>query len=250
MKISLIVFALMLLVVSSEAKWSCFSKYDKMDDVRVNGCSTDDTTGYRTFRGAPSLLVRTSNDELEIYLSAGEYVGNIENIEVKFDSQPKETIGVGSSTDNIAMFIDASARVAFLEKIMKYKKLLVRFTPYSENPRTLEFNLVGFKSKDSSKLLDKIQQIVSARMQLLAQELAEAEKAEKEANEKVAREVAEAKANEKAEKLEKEANEKAENEKKVKLKKEAREAVANGKIIDAELCEMLGKKWEWNGQCL
>lgn len=239
MKIRLIVFTLMFLVVSSEAKWSCFSKYDKMDDVHINGCSTDEATGYRTFRGAPTLLVRTSNNELEIYLSAGEYVGNIEDIEVKFDSQPKETIGVGSSTDNIAMFIDASARVAFLEKIMKHKKLLVRFTPFSENPRTLEFNLVGFKSKNSSKLLDKIQQIVSARMQLLAQELAESEKAEKEANEKVAREVAEANANEKAE-----------NEKKAKLKKEAREAVANGKIIDAQLCEMLGKKWEWNGQCL
>jgi len=243
MKIKLIALTLIVLSVSAEAKWSCFSKYDKMDDVRVNGCSTDDITGYRTFKGVPSLLVRTSNNELEIYLSAGEYVGNIEDIEVKFDSQPKETIGVGSSTDNIAMFIDASARVAFLEKIMNHKKLLVRFTPFSENPRTLEFNLVGFKSKNSSKLLDKIQQIVSVRMQLLAQELAEVEKAEEEAKkaeEKVKKGEEEAKLKEEAIKLKAKAND----------MRSAQEAISNGKIIDAQLCEMLGKRWEWNGQCL
>lgn len=154
---------------SAEAKWSCFSKYDKMDEVRINGCSTDDISGYRTFRGTPTLYVRTTNNELEVYLSAGEYVGNIEDIEIRFDNATKEIIGVSSSTDNVAMFIDESQTLDFVRKIMKYKKLLVRFTPLNENPRTLEFNLSGFNSKNSVKLIGVINQLISVENKKIEQ---------------------------------------------------------------------------------
>lgn len=158
----------------AEAKWSCFSKYDKMDDVHINGCSTDDISGYRTFRGIPTLYVRTTNNELEIYLSAGEYVGNIEDIEVRFDNTPKETIGVSSSTDNVAMFVDESQTLAFTRKIMKHKKLLVRFTPLNENPRTLEFNLIGFNSKNSTKLIGIVNRLIDNENKKIEEEKKEA----------------------------------------------------------------------------
>lgn len=234
MKIKLIILALIVISVTSEAKWSCFSKYDKMDDVRVNGCSTDDASGYRTFRGVPSLLVRTSNNDLEIYLSANEYVGNIEDIEVKFDNQPKEIVGVGSSTDNVAMFIEDSATLAFAKKIMSHKKLLVRFNPLNENPRTLEFNLVGLNSKNSSKLIEKIKQIQLVEKERLAREIAEVKKAEEES------------------KLAEEASKLKEEENKI---RSTQEASINSKITNGKECEMLSKRWEWNGsinewQCL
>ncbi|MDD3769198.1 MAG: hypothetical protein PHV10_01160 [Sulfuricurvum sp.] len=81
----------------------------------------------------------------------------------------KETIGVGSSTDNVAMFIDESQTLDFVRKIMKYKKLLVRFTPLNENPRTLEFNLSGFNSKNSVKLIGVINQLISAENKKIEQ---------------------------------------------------------------------------------
>lgn len=220
---------------SAEAKWSCFSKYDKMDDVRINGCSTDDLSGYRTFRGIPTLYVRTTNNELEVYLSAGEYVGNIEDIEIRFDSTSKETIGVGSSTDNVAMFIDESQTLDFVRKIMKYKKLLVRFTPLNENPRTLEFNLSGFNSKNSVKLIGVINQLISAENKKIEQ----AKKDEEDAK-------LQAKKDEEAAKLlaEQQQNNKAIDDKEF---YKTIENMKNNGTLNGTNCEKFGGEWNWHG---
>ncbi len=156
MKIATSIFFLLISIQSLEAKWSCFSDYDKMDNIRVYGCSSKDISGHRTLIGKPSLFIRTSNDELEIYISAQEYIGNVSEIEVKFGTSPKTTYTVSTSTDNVAMFLDDP--ISFMSNIKKNNKVLIRYIPYNESPVTIEFDIKGFTSsnKNLTKIIDRL----------------------------------------------------------------------------------------------
>jgi hypothetical protein len=246
MKYKYFVFFMIVFSFVAEAKWACFSKYDKMDDVRINGCSTDDKSGYRTFRGTPTLYVRTTNNELEIYLSANEYVGNIEEIEVKFDNLTKEIVSVGSSTDNVAMFISESDVVNFAKKLMKYKKLLVRFTPLNENPRTLEFNLIGLNSKSSSKLIGVINLLVDTENKKIEQDIKDEETAKLQAikDEEATKLLAQKELEEKERLVYKEIEER---ERKEKEFYKIEEILKNNGSVTGEICEQYGGVWSWYG---
>lgn len=161
MKFIQIVIVIMIFVTSLEAKWKCSSKIDKMDSIQIDTCLTSNIDGYKSLRGAPVLLIKTAGEQFDIYFSIGEYVGGIEEIEVKFGNSPKELYDVGVSTDNTALFIyDTSA---FIEKMFKNDTLIIRYLPLNGSTTTLEFDIRGFKSKDSTKLFSSINRIISAK---------------------------------------------------------------------------------------
>jgi len=189
---------------TAEAKWSCFSDYDKMNDIHVYGCSTNEISGYKTLRGKPSLYIRTSGHKMSAYINAGEYVGNVEDIEVKFDNDNKDTYLTSSSTNNLSIFISEPAQ--FIDNMKKHKKVLIKYTPYNENPATVEFDI-----RDFIKIAKKLDQSILSIQTL--------EKEAKETEQRIALE---------------------------KKKEEEEMLIRNNGFTDEELCAKKDGDWKWN----
>lgn len=179
----------------AEAKWSCTSSFDKMDNTHIYGCSTDNINSYTTLRGKPYLYIRTRNDNLDVYVTANEYVGNVDNIEVKFDNDEKKTYSVSQSTDKLALFVRDS--LEFVQSMQKHKKILIRYTPYNESPVTVEFDSRGLNTASKSfknqinKLIDIEKMDIEKKIQekkereiYLKQKIIDAEQREKEIEER------------------------------------------------------------------
>lgn len=166
MKFMQIAIVIMIFVASLEAKWICSSKFDKMDNVQVDSCSTPNTDGYKTLKGSPILMVRTSGDQFDVFFGIGEFVGGIKEIEAKFGNEDKEVYAVSVSTNNTTLFIDNTD--LFVSKMLKNKNLLVRFTPYNGSPTTLEFDLSNFVSKNSVQLHTSIQNINKSKLDFMS----------------------------------------------------------------------------------
>lgn len=158
--IKIVSLFIILFSLSVEAKWESFSSYDKMDHIKIDGLKTYDLNGHKTIIGKPKLLVRSSNGALSVFIDASEYVGNVEEVEAKFDNDEKITVNVSPSTDNRALFISDEETFKFIKNIVSHKVLLVRYLPYNESPVTLEFDLKGF-IKSNKELSLKIQKDIN-----------------------------------------------------------------------------------------
>jgi len=147
------IFLLIISTIVLFAAWEHSSNYDEFEGKKyfyLIARSLNTVYDYiRPYKS--SLIVRivadSSGIHKEIYITTQEYVGNVDEIETKYDNGPIKIVRVFPSTDHKAMFIADTYIKTTLQNFKKHNKFYVRYQPFSENPRTVKFSLKGFSKK-------------------------------------------------------------------------------------------------------
>ena len=98
-----------------------------------------------------TIVARCGSNKTELYAIWNTYVGDdsnsvydeFKNVEVRIGDAPANTERWSVSTDKQATF--AGAAVPMLKAMAGEEKLVLRTTPYGENPITAVFDLSGFR---------------------------------------------------------------------------------------------------------
>lgn len=97
--------------------------------------------------GDHALVVRQRGKKLECYVSTGDFLLTVDNIETrrspvkyKFDEEPIIQEAWTISADNTALFYPGNPR-AFLRKMAKAKRLIIEYSPSDKVPQTESFDL-------------------------------------------------------------------------------------------------------------
>lgn len=132
-------------VVSALGKWNVREEKSPIDDsLNVHLFVTSNETvrsGYSTVK--PSLHIRCSENETNVFLNWGLYLG-LEKTKMltRFDKEKATMSSWSISTNNEAVFVRGND-IEFAKKVMKHQKLLVKVTPFGENPIVATFDISG-----------------------------------------------------------------------------------------------------------
>lgn len=112
--------------------------------------------GFR--KSHPVLILRHKEGVSEAYVSWPMYLGNDKlPVTVRFDSDEAITENWGCSTDGKAVFSPFPFS-DFLQMILTSKRLVVRLTPFGENPETATFDISGFSDCVDDEVLGVLKQ--------------------------------------------------------------------------------------------
>jgi hypothetical protein len=131
--------------------WITDTDRDPIDDSAVITASLIAESGAAKFGEPVMLVARCGSNKTELYALWHEYVGDdsnsvyeeFKNVEVRVGDDPARTERWTVSTDKQATF--AGSAVSLLKEMSGKKKLVLRTTPYGENPITAIFDLEGFE---------------------------------------------------------------------------------------------------------
>jgi type VI secretion system protein VasI len=129
----------------TEGNWRISTDVSPIDDSKTVVCILDADAsvqvGYNTIK--PSLIVRYKEGGLNAYVNYGTFLGS-DNIPVtlRFGKGNAESTTWSISTDNKAAFISGNV-AQFVNRLESVDSLIVRLTPYSENPVTISFSPNG-----------------------------------------------------------------------------------------------------------
>lgn len=103
----------------------------------------------------PSLVARWKEGSMEVFLNFGQFLGSSgkAQVTIRYD---REVAGVEQwsfSSDRESVF--APSGEDSLRRLLKHERMVVRITPYGENPVTAEFDLRGL-SKAAPALIGKL----------------------------------------------------------------------------------------------
>jgi DNA-directed RNA polymerase subunit RPC12/RpoP len=93
----------------------------------------------------PTLIIRHKEGETDVYFNTGSYLGS-DNVKVthRLDKYKPTTLTWGLSTDSKSIFYPTDVKT-FINGLRFNKQLVIRLTPYNENPITAVFNLTGLE---------------------------------------------------------------------------------------------------------
>jgi type VI secretion system protein VasI len=116
-----------------------YMRTESLGSVQCNSYSGPETV---------TLLMRCKENTTSFFLSAGCHFasghGGYGNVEYRIDDRPAGKKGFTESTNNKALGLwNGSKAIPFIKKLLGKERLLVRFTPYAQNPMTAEFNVSG-----------------------------------------------------------------------------------------------------------
>lgn len=132
-------------VVSDPGKWNVHEEKSPIDDsfnVHLFVMSNKTVkSGYNTVK--PSLHIRCSENETNVFLNWGLYLG-LEKTKMltRFDKEKATMSSWSISTNNEAVFVQGND-IEFAKKIMKHQKLLVKVTPFGGNSVMTTFDISG-----------------------------------------------------------------------------------------------------------
>jgi type VI secretion system protein VasI len=127
------------------SKWQVEVKTSPIDDSRtvIASLVANESvgSGYRSYK--PTLIVRNQEGKIEIYIFTDDFLGS-DGIKVttRMDKNNAVTRTWDISTDHKAAFHPVPKLLA--KVLTDAETMTVRFTPYSESPRTFSFNTRGF----------------------------------------------------------------------------------------------------------
>lgn len=132
--------------------WITNTDRDPIDDSAVITASLDAESGQAKFGDRVMLVARCGSNKTEVYAIWHDYVGDdsnsvyeeYKNVEVRVGEAPARTERWTVSTDKEATF--ARSAVPLLKEMNGKEKLVLRVTPYGENPVTAIFDLKGFEA--------------------------------------------------------------------------------------------------------
>lgn len=129
---------------NSEEKgaWEVSVKKDPMDDSNKITISLDPSEKVAGFY-SPSLIIRYSQNKMEIYFYWGNYLAENNKITLRYDQEKAFSETWTMSSDNTATFCPKPSK--FILKLLKHDKIAVQVTPYNEGPMTVVYDISGLK---------------------------------------------------------------------------------------------------------
>lgn len=162
----LLIFVI-LIVSNIEANWICQNQYDPIEDSNLNICQTNSLQKDNT-NATEQLVLRSTRNNLEIFLILGINTQHINEIEVKFDKKPKKTYHVNPSSDMSSIFINSDV-INFGKNILENNLVYVRYLSDNNFLNTIQFDIRNFESKTSSQLVKNIIQLDNEEKELVKQ---------------------------------------------------------------------------------
>jgi len=110
----------------------------------------DDSPSVTMFKSAEfsdqTLVLRCKEDKTEAYLITENFLGdNSTNVIIRFDSENAMKQKFSLSTDNKALFF--SHAITNIKKMLKSKKVVIRYNKFNGSPVTLTFNIDDLNEK-------------------------------------------------------------------------------------------------------
>jgi hypothetical protein len=141
-------------IPTEPAKWLTNQEADPLTDKQTYYFILQADSGTNEWGKKPVLIIRSTDDDLELYINWNTYLGNDTDnyknpgkyITVRIDSDQPTTALWGNSTDDKASFCPWNKVVDLVQRIGEGTKLVARCTPYGANPITAIFDIHGFKS--------------------------------------------------------------------------------------------------------
>jgi len=135
----------------TQGAWRISTSTSPMDDTptALLHLSATGKVGSGLRKGTPVLNIRCMEGDLAGYIDFGFFIGsNTVAVEYRYDRGKKRKRVWGMSTDRSAIFFPGGQdnQIAFVKKLNKTDRLLVRLTPYGENPILAEFQTAGLQS--------------------------------------------------------------------------------------------------------
>ena len=126
-------------------KWTVSTKINPVDDSQMIFFILTADSGEGVYGGPVALIIRYSNDETEVYINWGSYMGSEVYVTLRLGQEPAQQSEWMLSSDSKATFYPGST-VALIKKILGVDKLVAQSVPYSENPITAIFDVRGLKN--------------------------------------------------------------------------------------------------------
>lgn len=126
--------------------WELWKDKSPLDDSTVYTVRREAESPVRGgFRKSPPVLIlRSKEGKCEAYISWPLYISRDKlPVSVRFDSDEAVTEEWNCSTDGKAVFSPFPFQ-DFLDMVLNSKRLVVRLTPFGENPETATFDISGF----------------------------------------------------------------------------------------------------------
>lgn len=125
--------------------------------VKTHKSAIDDSTNVTLSRQAfngftdafgpsivPTLVIRCHENKTDVIVNWKTYLGlDSTRMTTRLDTEKAQTKTWSISSDNKAVF--ARSPIGFVKGMLDNSVMLVRITPYGENPETVEFGLNGLK---------------------------------------------------------------------------------------------------------
>lgn len=130
-------------------KWEVINDTSAFDDsaivILALEAEQDITGAFETTR--PTLILRCQEAQTEAYIVTGlapdVESGNLDRAtaRIRFGEESAETLVMGKSTDDKALFFDAPESI--IERMAHHERLIFGFTPFSASPVETTFDLRG-----------------------------------------------------------------------------------------------------------
>lgn len=132
-------------------KWEVINDRSSFDDsptvILALEAESDISGAFETTR--PILVLRCQEGETDVYIVTGLAPdverGNLDGatVRIRFGSEPAETLVMGKSTDDKALFFDAAPQM--IARMEGHERLIFGFTPFSAVPVETTFDLRGLQ---------------------------------------------------------------------------------------------------------
>jgi type VI secretion system protein VasI len=140
--------------VESSGKWSIEtqkSDFKDTQDVYVSMRTEGDLPCGMIDQGPATLLLRCMENSTAAMLITSCHMASgfsgYGKVEYRVDDKPSRTRDFDASTDNSALGLwKGGESIPFIKELFGGKKLLMRFTPFSESPVTAEFEITGVEN--------------------------------------------------------------------------------------------------------
>ena len=152
-------FVFLALLTSLTMSWDADISTDPINDSRVVFLSSASVSGVNKHGNRMYLCIRFTEEEgavtnVDLYVSECGYLGNRGvSVTSRIDSEDPVTKAWRESNNGTAMFYPDNPAY-LIKELIDGSNYVVRFTPYSDNQRTITFSLMGLTNAIASNLSD------------------------------------------------------------------------------------------------
>lgn len=141
-------------IQTEPSKWITKQETDPLTDKQTYYFILQADSGTNEWGKKPTLIVRATDNDLELFISWDTYLGNDTDeyknprkyITIRIDSDQPNTALWENSTNDKASFCPWNKTAELVQRLGEGTKLVARCTPYGASPITAVFDIHGFKT--------------------------------------------------------------------------------------------------------
>ena len=124
--------------------WEVSEDINPLDDSKTVTMALAATEGVNSHGQPPVLLIRCKSKETEVFVAWRDYLGSEAQVTTRIGQLEPKTQRWSMSTDSKATFYPGND-VQFVRSWIGQPRLVVRVTPYNENPVVAVFDLTSLE---------------------------------------------------------------------------------------------------------